>query len=150
VPGLGERPEDLPLISRHLLLRAAKGDPELGERFFHDWDGKKGEPRMAAPLVVALLEHSYLAHVRELEALLWQSLSTSASGTLELTPAVTRMLTTAAEAAPLEEVSADDLRASMTRHRGIKEKVWRELGLANRYVLRRLLKKHDIAEGDEG
>ena len=148
VPGLGERREDLPLIARHLLLRAARRDRELGERFFERWDGTKGEPRFSAQLVVALLEHHYQAHVRELEALLWQALATTTSGTLELTAALTQMLSPPVGGAPIEEVSIDELRASMARHGGMKEKVWRELGLANRYVLRRLLKKHDIADAD--
>ncbi len=97
---------------------------------------------------MALLEHNYQAHVRELEALLWQALATSPSGSLELTPALDQMLK-AVEPSPVEEVSADELRTSMARHGGVKEKVWRELGLGNRYVLRRLLKKHGIADADE-
>ena len=31
----------------------------------------------------------------------------------------------------------------------MKERVWRELGLANRFVLNRLMKKHGIADADD-
>jgi transcriptional regulator of acetoin/glycerol metabolism len=44
------------------------------------------------------------------------------------------------------EASADEIRAAMEKHRGVLEKVWRELGLPNRFVLRRLMKRHGLLQ----
>ena len=46
------------------------------------------------------------------------------------------------------EASADEIRATMEKHRGVREKVWRELGLPNRYVLQRLIKRHGLQSQD--
>jgi len=37
----------------------------------------------------------------------------------------------------------------MEKHSGMRERVWRELGLANRHVLHRLLRRHGIVDGRE-
>lgn len=42
--------------------------------------------------------------------------------------------------------SAEQIRAALDKHAGVREKVWRELGMANRYVLKRLMKKYGIAD----
>jgi hypothetical protein len=36
------------------------------------------------------------------------------------------------------------VKAALERSGGVKDKAWRELGLANRWVLARLLKKYEI------
>jgi hypothetical protein len=43
-------------------------------------------------------------------------------------------------------LTAEDVRASLERHHGTREKVWRELGLKNRYALKRLIKKFNLAD----
>ena len=46
------------------------------------------------------------------------------------------------------EVSAEEIRAAMEKHAGVREKVWRELRLPNRYVLQRLMKRHGLQAPD--
>jgi two-component system nitrogen regulation response regulator GlnG/two-component system response regulator HydG len=148
VPSLGDRKEDVPLLARHLLRRAAIQDPEIGARFFEAWDGKRGEPRLAIGLVKTLIAHAYTTHIRELDLLLWASLASSAEGIAENTPDVESAMTSGEPSQrgrlDVRTLTADDLRAALERAGGVHEKAWRELGLANRHVLKRLLKKHGL------
>jgi transcriptional regulator with GAF, ATPase, and Fis domain len=41
-------------------------------------------------------------------------------------------------------ITEEEIRAAMTRHHGMKENVWRDLGLQSRFALHRLLKKYGI------
>jgi two-component system nitrogen regulation response regulator GlnG/two-component system response regulator HydG len=158
LPGLDERVEDIPLLARNLLRRAAARDRELGERFFEGWDGRRGEPRIALALTRALLARRYTTHVRELDRLLWISLTTSKGGVAELTPELRRELGTAATypapAAPpagrSTPISEAEIRAALANHGGVKERVWRELGLPSRYALRRLFAKYGIKVDADG
>jgi two-component system nitrogen regulation response regulator GlnG/two-component system response regulator HydG len=151
-PDLNARREDIPLIVRHLLRRTAASDPHLGQRFFARWDGRTGEPRLTLTLARALVAHPYTTHVRELSALLWRSLATSRGASLDLTDAVRRELgETAAPAAPATaELTGDVVRAALERAGGKQSKAWRDLGLANRHVLRRLMKKYGIGGAGAG
>jgi DNA-binding NtrC family response regulator len=147
-PSLDERREDVPLLARHLLRRRARKDVPIGARFFASWDGRSGEPRLAPALVRALVVHRYATNVRELDALLLRALVGSRGATFELTCELAKELAPAprraASAAPA--FTAEEIRAALAKHRGVREKVWRELGMANRYVLKRLMKKHGIDE----
>lgn len=149
VPGIGERVEDVPLLARQIVRRIAAEDPALAARFLTTGAGTTGEPRFSGELMRALLRHPYTTHVRELEALLWRSLQTSGADTLELTPALRPELREAAEPRPLQSITLEEVRASLARHEGVKDKVWRELGLSSRHALHRLLKKWGL-EGDTG
>ena len=141
LPGLDERPEDIPLLARHLLRTDAGCDRELSERFFAE-----GEPRIAAELIEALVQHRFTHHVRELRALLWQAISRSRGDVIERTPDVADLLSRVrpSSSPPPPELTPEILQACMDRHQGVLERVWRELGLANRFALARLLKKHGI------
>jgi two-component system nitrogen regulation response regulator GlnG/two-component system response regulator HydG len=88
VPGLGERREDIPLLIRHMLRDAASNDPSLGARFFDDWDGASGEPRIDPALVDGLVRHAYTHHVRELARLLWTAIRSSESHYVAFSDAV--------------------------------------------------------------
>ena len=148
-PGLEERREDIPLLARHLLQRAAAEDPAIGERFFAHWDGRTGEPRIALDLMRTLVLHAYSTHIRELEVLLWAALSESSGDTAELVPEVERALTEGAPSqAPrvdVRDLTAEVIRAAIERA-GSHERAWRDLGLANRHVLKRLVKKHGLRD----
>jgi transcriptional regulator with AAA-type ATPase domain len=142
LPGLDERRDDIPLLVRHVLRRRARKDAVIASRFF----GANNEPRVSVDLMRALVTHAYSTHVRELEGLLWQAVATSRGGSLELTDAVAADVVRSDDkrAVPAIEIGADAVRAALAKHNGVQEKVWRELGLANRYVLKRLMKKYGI------
>jgi len=147
VPGLDERREDIPLVARHLLQRIALKDHDIRARFF-DGPAEAPVPRLASDLVRALVRHGYRTHCRELDAILWHAIATSAEDVLELTPEVEEDLgrgerASAAHRSPTE-VTADDVRAALERANGVQEKAWRDLGLASRYVLKRLIAKYGI------
>ncbi|WP_437928621.1 sigma 54-interacting transcriptional regulator [Sorangium sp. So ce291] len=161
IPGLNERREDIPLLARHLLRRIAARDPGIRRRFFAETSLPEGgaalEPRIAPSLVRALIAHAYTTHVRELDAILWQSLASSDGDTLELSGSVRQQLEIAAERGPAREpparepapveITREVLSAAMAKHDGVKERIWRELGLQNRFALNRLLRKHGIHQG---
>ncbi len=112
------------------------------------------EPRMSSDLVRALVVHGYRTHVREIDLLLWASLASSPGDVAELTPEVEAELGAAARdgsepPAPrvdTRQLTADDVRAAIERAGGVHEKAWKELGLANRHVLKRLVKKFGLRE----
>ena len=160
VPGLNDRREDIPLLVRHLLRRVAARDPEIRRRFFASPtnpgretarapEGHEAplEPRIAPTLIRALLRHHYTTHVREVHAILWQALASSESDTLELTSSVQQLLEVEAASGVAVEISPEVVEAALGKHGGIKERVWRELGLPNRYALNRLLKKYGMQKG---
>lgn len=71
IPGLQARPEDIPLLAQHLLLRQLANRSELA-RFF---DG--GQLRMDPRLIEQLVWHRYTTHVAELSFLLEQAIGSS-------------------------------------------------------------------------
>lgn len=146
--GLDERREDIPLVMRALLIRAARDAPDIAGRFFADWDGTRGEPNVDIALVERLVSHAYTHHVRELEGLLWQSLAESRKNVLELTPELEGRLLRP-EHRPLDVAEAD-VRRALERHSGNQSRAYRDLGLKNRYALIRLMKRHGIGgSGDD-
>jgi DNA-binding NtrC family response regulator len=146
MPGLDALRDDVPLIARHVLTRAAARDPALAARFFeHTPHGS--EPRIAPELVGALLRHRFSHHVRELESLLLLSMSKSRSAHLELTREVeSRLAVTAPTGAADSDqgLTSERIRATLAHHAGSVTRAARELGLKNRDVLYRLMKKHGI------
>ena len=150
VPSLNDRIEDVPLLVRHLLRTIAASDPSIGTRFFTGWDGNNGEPRISAALIAALIAHRYTNHVRELESLLWCAMSPN-TGEITVSDELLERLERAPELPADDtrrEASAEEIRAAMEKHRGVREKVWRELGLPNRYVLQRLIKRYGLQSQD--
>jgi DNA-binding NtrC family response regulator len=167
LPGLDARREDIPLLARHLLEKAAAESPEIAGRFFEP----SGEPRVEPALVELLLRHAYAANVRELESLLWAALQGSPGDRVILTDELREEAATHAGAEPAgpgsgigasapatrpacREPTPDEIRESLRRNDGSVTKSARALGLPNRFVLYRLMKKLgiDLSEvrGDEG
>ncbi len=144
LPGLDERREDIPLLARHILLRTAARDPQIGETFIEGWNGTTGEPRLSAELARALVLHAWQTNVRELEALLLRAASTSKGPRLELTDDVKKLIKLPAKEGA--EVTADEIREALARHGGVKDKAWRDLRLPSRHALHRLMKKLNIPD----
>jgi len=148
LPDLNARREDIPLLARHLLRRAASTERDIA-RFFEASEAGLGEPRISLELVRALVQHRYTNHVRELESLLWQSVATSKGDQLRLTDEVRNALEPAAPASPNEPPtvglpSRERVSECLQRNQGVRERAWRELGLKNRHVLNRLIKKFGL------
>jgi two-component system nitrogen regulation response regulator GlnG/two-component system response regulator HydG len=80
VPGIDQRREDIPLLVRHLLVRALEKSPELVGRFA----GADRMARVSPELVEHLLHRPYTTHVRELEGLLWRAMAASRGAVVEL------------------------------------------------------------------
>jgi two-component system nitrogen regulation response regulator GlnG/two-component system response regulator HydG len=132
-PSLNDRPSDIPLIARHLLrARVAQG----------------GEAALSRELAMALFCHLYTTHVRELANILLCAVVESGAPVIELTAGVREMLgaSTRPGGAPesVREVSREAIVESLERNGGVRERVWRELGMPNRYLLKRLMKKYGI------
>jgi DNA-binding NtrC family response regulator len=140
VPDLDDRREDVPLLARHLLRRARASNPEIGARFFAGDD-----PRLDPALVDHLVRRGYSTHVRELDAILWQAMTTSTSTMVMLPPEPVRAATRPApRRAPAREPTVEEIRAAARQHGGNLAQAARALGLANRYALYRLLKRHGV------
>ena len=163
LPGLDERREDVPLLARHLLLRAANRSPELAGHFIARSESGYAYPRLDPSLVMRLLRRSYATNVRELDALLWRSMAESRGDRLEpptelaeqdgaptsLEPPAPPRPSSRQEA--VREPTPDEIRASLSRHAGRVADAAQELGLSSRYALYRLVKKHGIViEGNHG
>lgn len=142
LPGLNERREDIPLLVRHLLLRLCQSAGEhLMARFFERRGGTYAEPRVDPDLIELLLRHHYTTHARELERLLWLSLSTSPDDFVCATDEVRKEL---GSAAPEPEVDRAAVEAALATSGGNITRATRLLGLKNRYVLYRLMRKFGI------
>ena len=174
VPGLQERREDIPLLLRHLLVRAAQTTRNI-ERIFERRSGALGEPRIDSLLVEALVRHRYTHHLRELERLMWIALSTSQGSFLALTPEISAELRLAAapesaaarrglKAAPSRasspsgtkatatpgdtaagSIGRSELEAALAEANGNVTEAAHRLGLKNRFALYRLIRQHGLA-----
>jgi DNA-binding NtrC family response regulator len=153
LPGLTERRDDVPLMLADILRRTARTNPTIAARFFERRKGEIAEPRLAPDLVVRLLRHPFTHHVRELERLVWLALGTAEADYIGLTPDVERELELSAESeVDATELDRDTLARALTDNGRSPTRAAKALGLKNRYVLLRLLKKHGlsvIADGDQ-
>ena len=141
VPGLDERPEDLPLLARHLLRRLGRKDAGIRQRFFAG-----EEPRLAAELAVVMATRRFTTHVRELVELLWKAVADSPGAVLMAPPGTggSPPPRQPADYAAPEGLRREQIVAALAAVGGVREQAWRVLGLRSRYQLKRLLKKYDI------
>ncbi|HEU4733143.1 MAG TPA: sigma 54-interacting transcriptional regulator [Kofleriaceae bacterium] len=145
IPPLSARAADVPLLVRHVLLRAADGNEEVRRRFFEP-RGDAIEPRVDPGLIDRLLRHELRTNTRELVQLLWQALAESSGDVIELTPGVAQRLAhsppgSAAGATPSGEIDRAQIEAALAAANGNVTRAARALGLKNRFVLYRLMKK---------
>lgn len=147
LPSLEERSEDVPLIAQHLALAATEDDPALRDQFVEPTP--EGDvARLAPELVEALLGASFEHGVRQLSALLWRCIQASTGRWIALAPDVAAELAREAEpAVEAAEIALDDLRAALDANDWVVSRAYRQLGLKNRHVLVRLMKKHGIERG---
>jgi len=136
LPTLDERREDVPLLVRHLLLRAAKKSPEIGERFVRKMPDGRPDVQVDASLVEVLLRADLETNVRELDAILWRALAASGRDAVSLP----EDMLPRAEA---PEPSAEAIRASLGKAEGNVARAAKELRLS-RYALYRLMRRHGL------
>jgi len=134
VPGLNERPEDVPLLARHLLHGMRAQDAGL-DRFF-----RNGQPLLTPGLITGLVRHHWTAHIRELERLLWDCIGDSEGPYIDRS----QPLTPPAAPSPPESLTAAQIQDALDQCGGVKARAWKALGLRNRHQLRRLMEKHGL------
>jgi two-component system nitrogen regulation response regulator GlnG/two-component system response regulator HydG len=153
---LASRREDIPLLARHLLLRAAERSSEVAGRFVARDSGGRPYGRFAPGFIEYALRQEWPANTRELEAILWKGMS-EAPGAEISPPSEWRSESRASGAAagaraapPLRsdvEPSADDIRAALSAVGGSVGKAARLLGLPSRFALYRLMRKLRVGGG---
>jgi two-component system response regulator HydG len=74
IPPLRERPEDIPLLIRHYLLKQAHEEPELAERFCTVGTAGALEPKVSARLVERLVRHPPAGNMRGIEKFVFRAL----------------------------------------------------------------------------
>jgi len=150
IPGLTDRRDDIPLMVAELLRRTAARNPAIAQRFFERRRGELAEPRLSPDLVVRLLRHPFTHHVRELDRLIWLALGTAEADYIGLTPAVEAELKDSAESAvEVAELDRETLAKALADHGRSPTRAAKALGLKNRFVLLRLLKKHGLSVSSE-
>ena len=165
VPPLSARPEDVPLLVRHLLRRSAAAHPRVLAPFMEQVGGGGTAPRLAPELVERLVRHPYRLHTRELEQLLWEALTSSTGNTVMVPVSMGPQAAPSPPAAPpplapvetapertverprrrrAHALDRPTVEACLTRTDNNVTRAARELGLKNRYVLYRLMRKLGI------
>jgi two-component system nitrogen regulation response regulator GlnG/two-component system response regulator HydG len=144
IPDLNERREDIPLLVADLMEDARACAPDAAARFFGH-DAPRAYPRLDPSFMDALLRRTYSTHVRELGAILWQSIAASRHGCLEPIEEDASLPDHAETAETRSELTEEAVRQALLRHRGSTSRAFRELGLSSRYALYRLMKKYDIS-----
>lgn len=155
IPGLESRLEDIPLLLRHLFDVATSNRPEVIARYSTP-GSEQPQLRIAPGLIEALLQHAYTLHVRELARILECSIATSPQNFLGVTGAVEAELAPrSAEPAAVDEpgggsieLTKAEIEAALDETGGSITKAAKRLGLKNRFVLYRLMKRHDIQRAE--
>jgi DNA-binding NtrC family response regulator len=147
VPALHARVEDIPLLAMHMLRQLGREDREIGERFCDE----SGTPRVTLDLLRYLVEHRYTTHVRELRAILWRAITHAGDRDVLGVPPPEPAGAGSGSPPPVHEgvdpatLDPATIQAALDRHDGRQEPAWRELGLASRHVLTRLVRKHGLS-----
>jgi two-component system nitrogen regulation response regulator GlnG/two-component system response regulator HydG len=117
---------------------------------FDERDDGPPEARVDPRLVSALLRHAFTHHLRELERLLWLAVTTTREPFVALTKEVESELRLPAPSTGSDEVSEETVRAALAAAQGNIRHAAQKLGLKNRYVLYRMMKRFGIeASGDD-
>jgi MoxR-like ATPase len=144
-PGLSERREDVTLVARHILSELARRGDEGSARL----PAARGVPPLSQDLAIALVSAQYTTHVRQLSVVLARAALESRGEAVELTAGARALIHPPERGADpgSRGPSREAIVLALERHAGVREKVWRELGLPNRYVLKRLMKRYDLGDG---
>jgi DNA-binding NtrC family response regulator len=86
MPNLTRRREDIPLIARHLLLRAARRSGDIAKPFIATTPSGYAYARFGEELVASLFRRDFTTNLRELDALLWRAMGESHDDVIEAPP----------------------------------------------------------------
>jgi two-component system nitrogen regulation response regulator GlnG/two-component system response regulator HydG len=144
------------LLARHLLFAAAKESPDLAGRFVSRDASGRPIARFAAGFIDCALRQDLKTNTRQLEALLWKAMSESPQSEVVPPSEWRRESASSPPGAAMPgssppssgEPSADEIRDALAAVGGSKGKAASILGLANRFALYRLMKKHGIDDKD--
>jgi two-component system nitrogen regulation response regulator GlnG/two-component system response regulator HydG len=151
LPPLSERREDIPLLTRHLLLGAAERTPELVGRFFARTPDGEMVPKIDAKFIDALLRCDYPGNARDLQTLLWKAIAASDGDLIAYCEAALddqhkeakarggdgSRSRRASQTAPTDQ----EIRDALQREGGSVAQAAKALGLSSRYTLYRMLAK---------
>ena len=153
---LAERREEIPLLARHLLLRAAAKSPQVAGRFVQKDASGRAVARLGPSFVEAMLHRDFETNTRELDAALWSAMSEAhgdeiaapAGQEVAARPRRTEGAATGGPLAPSPggEPTDDAIREALSRAGGRMADAARILGLSSRFALYRLMKKRGIEE----
>ncbi len=148
VPSFDDRREDVPLIFDAALRTVAEKDASIVARFFARRHSAMAEARVSPTLMARLVRHRYTHHARELDRLMWLAIQTATEDFLGVTPELDRELTSNFPQLDPTTLDAGALTRAMEAAEQSPTRAARALGLKNRYVLLRLLKKHGLSIGE--
>jgi two-component system nitrogen regulation response regulator GlnG/two-component system response regulator HydG len=139
VPGLDARKDDLALLVRHL-LRSTPGFAAAAEKA-----GAAAGPAVSLAVMKHLLGRSFQTGLRELRSVLWDAMTKPAEVAQVQGGEEPSSAPIAREEVALDgDLSAEQVQQCLDEHNGAMEPTWRALGLKNRHVLARLIKRHDL------
>jgi two-component system nitrogen regulation response regulator GlnG/two-component system response regulator HydG len=142
---LAQRLSDVPLLMRGLWQRIVEQQPALRDRFLPTGLASF-EPLTEPRLVESLLRHIYIHNTRELERLLRIASSSSEGRFVAATSefeAELRFTAPEAQAQDLE-IDRETIEGALEGAGGSPTRAAAALGLRNRHVLYRLMKKHGL------
>jgi two-component system response regulator HydG len=140
VPALASRPEDIPLVLRHLTAAALVDDRELCARYLD----ASGQPRFSRALLRQLVTSPPAANARELLHIVLRSVMESKGNQLDPVDPDTIATQESEDAAASEPSDPSRYQRALDENNGSIEKTWRALGLPNRYALQRAIKRHRL------
>jgi transcriptional regulator with GAF, ATPase, and Fis domain len=150
VPPLDARRDDVPLIVRHIVRRSARAGDPIARQWLADGD-PMGQPRLPIDAMRALIETQYELNVRELESTLWKLLASPELMTRPAERGADRLQQPpqSAETPDPEvgELTAERIQRCLDENNGVLELTWRALGMKNRFVLVRAIKKYGLVVG---
>ena len=140
IPPLDARAQDVPLLVRHLLCAMRERTPELVQRFF----AADGTARIDPVLMDRLLRRRYALNVRELNRLLLDAIKHSHGDFIEMYADLKPEGQASASDGDASEPDVPEIETALRDHGGNITSAAEALGLANRYVLYRMIKRHGL------
>jgi two-component system nitrogen regulation response regulator GlnG/two-component system response regulator HydG len=143
VPSFAERPTDIPLFLQHVFHDIGRAEPALLQRFSPDGAGVLA-PLVEPRLVELLLRHPLEGNHRELEQLARLAFTTSTGRYVQATARVMEALGAEEPAPEAAQLDRGGIAAALEAAGGSPTLAAQRLGLKNRHVLYRLMKKYGI------